>query len=92
MAGCLNMVKIGRYATLLPLGSVAASSHRRGVSVHEIQDPQIVRTVCLARARKKPCGPAEAALLDALRAAFSVRLPGIFMAWRESLNESVRAL
>lgn len=91
MAGCLNMVKIGRYATLLPLGSVASSSQRRGVSVHEIQDPQIVRTVCLARTRKEPCGPAEAALLDALRAAFSIRLPGIFMARRESLNEPIRA-
>lgn len=92
MAGCLNMVKIGRYATLLPLGSVASSSLRRGVSVHEIRDPQIVRTVCLARARNKPCSAAEAAFLDALRAAFSVRLPGIFMARRASLNESVRAL
>lgn len=91
MAGCLNMVKIGRYATLLPLGSVASSSQRRGVSVHEIEDPQIVRTVCLARTRKKPCSPSETALLDALRAAFSIRLPGIFMARRESLNEPIRA-
>jgi DNA-binding transcriptional LysR family regulator len=92
MAGCLNMVKIGRYATLLPLGSVASSSHRRGVSVHEIQDPQILRTVCLARARSRPRGPAETAFLDALRAAFSVRLPGIFMTRRESLNEPVPAI
>lgn len=92
MAGCLNMVKIGRYATLLPVGSVATSSHRRGVSVHEIRDPQILRTVCLARARNKPCGAAEAAFLDALRAAFAARLPGIFMARRASLNEPVRAL
>ena len=92
MAGCLNMVKIGRYATLLPMGSVAQSSHRRGVSIHEIRDPQILRTVCLARARNRPCGAAEAAFLDALRAAFGARLPGIFMARRDSLNEPVSAL
>ena len=92
MAGCLNMVKIGRYATLLPMGSVAQSSHRRGVSIHEIRDPQILRTVCLARARNKPCGAAEGAFLDALRAAFGARLPGIFMARRDSLNEPASAL
>jgi LysR family nitrogen assimilation transcriptional regulator len=92
MAGCLNMVKIGRYATLLPMGSVAQSSHRRGVSIHEIRDPQILRTVCLARARNKPCGAVEGAFLDALRAAFGARLPGIFMARRDSLNEPVSAL
>jgi DNA-binding transcriptional LysR family regulator len=70
MAGCLNMVKIARYATILPMGSVYKSSHRRGVSVHEIVDPQIVRTICLARLRAKPCRPAEADFLDELRQAF----------------------
>jgi len=71
MAGCLNMVKIARYATILPLGSVYKSSDRRGVSVHEIVDPQIVRTICLARPRSKPCRAAEADFLDELRRAFT---------------------
>jgi DNA-binding transcriptional LysR family regulator len=71
MAGCLNMVKIGRYATILPMGSVYKSSNRRGVSVHEIRDPQIVRTICLARDRNKPGREAEADFLEALRLAFA---------------------
>jgi len=70
MAGCLNMVKIARYATILPLGSVYKSRDRRGVSVHEIASPQIVRTICLARLRSKPCRAAEADFLDELRQAF----------------------
>jgi DNA-binding transcriptional LysR family regulator len=70
MAGCLNMVKIARYATILPQGSVGKSSQRRGVSVHEIIDPQIVRTICLARLRAKSCRAAEAEFLDELRLAF----------------------
>jgi hypothetical protein len=65
------MVKLARYATLLPMGSVYKSRHRRGLSVHEITDPQIVRTICLARVRNKPCGEAEMNLLDELRLAFA---------------------
>ena len=71
MAGCLNMVKIARYATILPYGSVGASCHRRGVSVHEIVDPQIVRTISLARLRAKACRAAEAEFLEELRLAFA---------------------
>ena len=71
MAGCLNMVKIARYATILPMGSVYKSSNRRGVSVHEIEAPQIVRTICLARMRSKPSREAETDFLDELRRAFA---------------------
>jgi DNA-binding transcriptional LysR family regulator len=71
MAGCLNMVKIARYATILPHGSVGASSHRRGVSVHEIVDPQIVRTISLARLRARACRATEAEFLDEVRLAFA---------------------
>jgi DNA-binding transcriptional LysR family regulator len=78
MAGCLNMVKIARYATLLPHGSVAQSSGRRGVSVHEIVEPQIVRTISLARLRGKACRPAEAEFLDELRLAFGAPHPAAF--------------
>ena len=70
MAGCLNMVKIARYATILPLGSVCNGSNRRGLSVHEIVDPEVVRTICIARLRSKPSRAAEADFLDELRQAF----------------------
>ena len=84
MAGCLNMVKIARYATILPQGSVGQSSQRRGVSVHEIVDPQIARTICLARLRAKACRAAEADFLDELRLAFGAApLPALPPASRE---------
>jgi LysR family nitrogen assimilation transcriptional regulator len=71
MAGCINMVKIARYATILPMGSVYKSSNRRGVSVHEIEAPQIVRTICLARMRGKSGRDAETDFLAELRLAFA---------------------
>jgi len=70
MAGCLSFVKIARYATILPMGSVYKSSDRRRLSVHEICEPRIVRTMCLARARVKPSSPAERNFLEELRLAF----------------------
>jgi DNA-binding transcriptional LysR family regulator len=80
MAGCLNMVKIARYATILPLGSVEKSCHRRGVSVHEITSPQIVRTISLAWLRTRACRPAEAEFLDELRLAFGAAHPVVLAA------------
>jgi len=80
MAGCLNMVKIARYATILPLGSVSKSCRRRGVRAHEITDPQILRTISLARLRAKACRPAEAAFLDELRLAFGAPHPAFLAA------------
>jgi len=70
MAGCLSFVKIARYATVLPMGSMYKSSDRRRLSVHEIREPRIVRTMCLARSRVKPSTPAERNFLDELRLAF----------------------
>jgi DNA-binding transcriptional LysR family regulator len=80
MAGCLNLVKIARYATILPHGSIGESCRRRGVSVHEIVDPQILRTVSLARLRSRTCRPAEASFLDELRLAFSAPHPAAIAA------------
>jgi LysR family nitrogen assimilation transcriptional regulator len=71
MAGCLSLVKIARYATILPMGSVYKSHDRRGLSVHEIVEPRIVRNICLARNREKPCGEAALNLIDELRLAFA---------------------
>jgi DNA-binding transcriptional LysR family regulator len=70
MAGCLSFVKIARYATILPMGSVYKSSDRRRLSVHEICEPRIVRTMCLARSRVKPSSAAERNFLEELRLAF----------------------
>jgi DNA-binding transcriptional LysR family regulator len=70
MAGCLSFVKIARYATILPMGSVYKSSDRRRLSVHEIREPHIVRTMCLARSRVKPSSAAERNFLEELRLAF----------------------
>jgi DNA-binding transcriptional LysR family regulator len=70
MAGCLSFVKIARYATILPMGSVYKSSDRRRLSVHEIREPRIVRTMCLARSRVKPTSAAERNFLEELRLAF----------------------
>ncbi|MDB5393617.1 MAG: hypothetical protein JWM91_1123 [Rhodospirillales bacterium] len=70
MAGCLSLVKIARYATILPMGSVYKSRDRRRLSVHEIREPRIIRTMCLARSRVKPSSPAERNFLEELRLAF----------------------
>ena len=40
--------------------------------MHEIVDPQIVRTICLARLRSKPCRESEVDFLDELRLAFGL--------------------
>lgn len=70
MAGCLSLVKIARYATILPMGSVYKSRDRRRLSVHEIKEPRIVRTICLARSRIKSSSAAERNFLEELRLAF----------------------
>ncbi len=71
MAGCLSLVKIARYATILPMGSVYKSRDRRRLSVHEIREPRIVRNMCLARLRSKHCSEPTLQLIEELRLAFA---------------------
>lgn len=71
MAACLSLVKIAHYATILPLGSLYKSRDRRGLSVHEIREPRIVRRICLARSRNEPCSPAAMNFIEELRSAFA---------------------
>jgi len=52
------------------MGSVYKSRDRRRLSVHEIREPRIIRTMCLARSRVKPSSPAERNFLEELRLAF----------------------
>jgi DNA-binding transcriptional LysR family regulator len=72
MATCLSLVKIARYATILPLGSVYKSCDRRRLSIHEISEPRIVRKICLARTRNDSCGEAALNFISELRSAFAV--------------------
>jgi DNA-binding transcriptional LysR family regulator len=72
MATCLSLVKIARYATILPLGSVYKSCDRRRLSIHEISEPRIVRKICLARTRNDSCGAAALNFISELRSAFAV--------------------
>jgi DNA-binding transcriptional LysR family regulator len=71
MATCLSLVKIARYATILPMGSVYQSCDRRRLSIHEISEPRIVRKICLARARNDSCGEAALNFIGELRSAFA---------------------
>lgn len=71
MAACLSLVKIAPYATILPLGSLYKSRDRRGLSVHEIREPRIVRKICLVRSRSEPCSEAAMNFIEELRSAFA---------------------
>jgi hypothetical protein len=53
------------------MGSVYKSRDRRRLSVHEIREPRIVRNICLARTRSKPCILAALQLIEELRLAFA---------------------
>lgn len=70
MAAALKLVKIGAYATILPMGSVYKSRRRRHLRVHEIREPRIIRHICLARARRGPSSDDVRNLMDELRVAF----------------------
>src|SRR5690606_21732568 len=66
----LSVVRIARYATILPLGAVYKSRNRRGLSIHEIQQPRIAREICLARQAGVSSNPAAMDLIAELRIAF----------------------
>jgi DNA-binding transcriptional LysR family regulator len=71
MATCLSLIRIARYATILPMGSVYKSRDRRSLSIHEISEPRIVRKICLARARNDSCSEAALNFIGELRSAFA---------------------
>jgi LysR family nitrogen assimilation transcriptional regulator len=71
MAAALRLVRSGPYATVLPVGAILRSSARRGLAVHGIEAPRLMRELCLARSRAVPARQPVLALMRELRAAFA---------------------
>lgn len=71
MAAAISLVKIGRYATILPVGAIHKSSDRRRLSIHEICEPQILRSICLVKLRNELPESATQEFIEELRAAFA---------------------
>ena len=71
MAAALSLVKIGRYATILPVGAIHKSSDRRRLSIHEICEPQILRSICLVKLRNELPESATQEFIEELRTAFA---------------------
>jgi len=71
MAAAISLVKIGRYATILPTGAIHKSTDRRRLSIHTISAPRIVRSICLVKMRNEIPDPATQEFIEELRNAFS---------------------
>ncbi|MET4385429.1 DNA-binding transcriptional LysR family regulator [Bradyrhizobium sp. F1.4.3] len=71
MAAAISLVKIGRYATILPTGAIHKSTDRRRLSIHTIRAPRILRSICLVRMRNEMPDPAAQEFIEELRSAFS---------------------
>jgi DNA-binding transcriptional LysR family regulator len=71
MAAAISLVKMGHYATILPVGAIFNSRDRRRLSIHEISDPQIVRNICLAQMRSELPNRVTQDFISKLRTAFS---------------------
>jgi len=71
MAAAISLVKIGRYATILPTGAIHKSTDRRRLSIHPIRAPRILRSICLVRMRNEIPDPAAQEFIEELRSAFS---------------------
>jgi DNA-binding transcriptional LysR family regulator len=71
MAAAIGLVKIGRYATILPVGAIYKSSDRRRLSIHEICEPQILRSICLVKLRNELPESATQEFIEELRMAFA---------------------
>jgi DNA-binding transcriptional LysR family regulator len=70
MSAALGLVKIARYATILPVGAIYNSFDRRHLAIHEICEPKIKRSICLAHVKNAhPSNAAQDFALE-LRAAF----------------------
>lgn len=71
MAAAISLVKMGRYATILPVGAIYKSRDRRRLSIHEICEPQILRSICLAQLKNELSDGAAQDFIAELRLAFS---------------------
>ena len=87
MGAAISLVKRGRYATILPVGAIYKSRDRRRLSIHEICEPRIIRSICLARMRTNLPDAAIQAFIAELRLAFSK--PGDF---RDAVSGATESL
>jgi DNA-binding transcriptional LysR family regulator len=71
MTAAISLVKMGRYATILPVGAIYKSRERRRLSIHEISDPRIARNICLVQMRNGSVDSVTQDFIAELRAAFS---------------------
>jgi DNA-binding transcriptional LysR family regulator len=71
MAAAISLVKLGRYATILPVGAIYKSRDRRRLSIHEICEPQILRSICLVKLRNELPETATQEFIEELRIAFA---------------------
>lgn len=71
MAAAISLVKLGRYATILPVGAIYKSRDRRRLSIHEICEPQILRSICLVKLRNELPESATQEFIEELRIAFA---------------------
>lgn len=71
MAAAIGLVKLGRYATILPVGAIYKSRDRRRLSIHEICKPHILRSICLVKLRNELPESATQEFIEELRIAFS---------------------
>jgi DNA-binding transcriptional LysR family regulator len=71
MAAAISLVRIGRYATILPVGAIYKSRDRRRLSIHEICEPQILRSICLVKLRNELPESATQEFIEELRVAFA---------------------
>jgi LysR family nitrogen assimilation transcriptional regulator len=71
MAAAISLVKIGRYATILPVGAIYKSRDRRRLSIHEICEPRVLRSICLVKLRNELAESATQEFIEELRMAFS---------------------
>jgi DNA-binding transcriptional LysR family regulator len=71
MAAAIGLVKLGRYATILPVGTIYKSRDRRMLLIHETCEPHILRNVFLVRLRNKLPQTATQEFIEELRIAVS---------------------
>lgn len=65
----IRLVTLGPFATILPIGTVAAGAVRRRLTLHPIVEPSMARRICAVRRAGDRAG---SAFMEHLRRAFAV--------------------
>ncbi|MES3000968.1 MAG: LysR family transcriptional regulator [Pseudomonadota bacterium] len=64
MAATLRMVRSGPYVTVLPWGSIASSTARRGLVLHRIVKPEVKRGISAMWLNRRPLSADAARFMD----------------------------